>query len=146
MQSCKRPNMDMKCDEEEQQKKKLFSGPFSVACGQEHIKQWSCHFEHDFHSRTLFFPFVKNFVRLVTNFVGEHFLFYLENILFVLEQILFANTFCSIWSIFCSCFYANNNNKNNKASFRTFEQSSWSKTWSFATISYSIFAQPEVKI
>ena len=32
------------------------------------------------------------------------------------------HTFCSIWNIFPSCFKAQKNNKNNKASFRTFER------------------------
>ena len=40
------------------------------------------------------------------------------------------HTFCSIWNIFHSCFHANNkNNNNNKASFRTFEHCSRSKTY-----------------
>ena len=43
---------------------------------------------------------------------------------FDLEQIYFANIFCSVWNIFCSCFQANHN----KASFRSFEQSSRSKS------------------
>ena len=56
-------------------------------------------------------------------FIREHFLF-------DFEQILFANFFfCSIWSIFYSCFHAKKKNNNNKASFRTFEHSSRSKTF-----------------
>ena len=38
---------------------------------------------------------------------------------------LHPNIFCSIRNIFCSCFHANNKNK--EASFRTFEQRSRSK-------------------
>ena len=37
------------------------------------------------------------------------------------------HNFCSIWNIFHSCFHAKMKNKNNKASFRTFERCSRSK-------------------
>ena len=42
-----------------------------------------------------------------------------------MEQFYVANIFCSSWNNFCSCFHANSKkkNKNNKASFRTSEQS-----------------------
>ena len=37
------------------------------------------------------------------------------------------HNFCSIWNIFHSIFHAKKKNKNNKASFRTFERCSRSK-------------------
>ena len=59
-----------------------------------------------FSLRAFFVPFVTFVLRLGTN--------------------LFANIFCSIRDIFCSWFHASDN----KASFRTFEHSTWSKTLS----------------
>ena len=49
------------------------------------------------------------------------------NISFPLKQILVAKIFCSTCKSFWLCFHANNN-INNKASFRTFDQSSRSKS------------------
>ena len=72
---------------------------------------------------------LTTFSSILSNFHCEHFLF-------DQERILFANISSSLWNIFCSrtffvpfvpffysCFHANNN----KASYRTFEQSSRSK-------------------
>ena len=59
-----------------------------------------------FSLRKFVVPYVTYFVRLGTN--------------------LFAHIFCSIWNISCSWFHASDN----KASFRTFEHSTWSKTLS----------------
>ena len=63
-----------------------------------------CSIRNKFCSRTFSAPLGTFFVRFGTNFVREHFSFHLYH--------------------FYSCFHANNNNK---ASFRTFEQSSRSK-------------------
>ena len=68
----------------------------------------------------------------------EHFLSLLSRFLFhkhfllLLSRFLFTNVFCYFCNVFYSCFHhANNNNNknnNNKASFRTFERCSRSKT------------------
>ena len=48
--------------------------------------------------------------------------------LLLLSRFMLANVFCYVCNIFCSCFHAKKkNNKNNKASFRTFERCSRSK-------------------
>ena len=35
-----------------------------MKCDKKHIKQRSCHFEHDFHSRTFFVPFGAYFAHV----------------------------------------------------------------------------------
>ena len=57
-----------------------------MKCDKKHIKQRSCHFEHDFHSRTFFVPLETIFVSLVR--------------IFIPLVTLFANILCSISNIF----------------------------------------------
>ena len=73
-----------------------------------HCQQFLFDQEQIFLREHFLFSFATCFVRYGTNFVRERFLFHLYH--------------------FYSCFHANNTKKkNNKASFRTFEQSSRSK-------------------